>query len=115
MRAVMKKQSWALTANIVCGSGRRIDVMPVTPMFTQRHYSNLCSFLTMTRILIFAGNDEGLPEPPPGSSISMDDSDDDEVVKNVKMVVLDGIVMGPTVNLPNSVDINLIFIIALCN
>ena len=67
----------------------------------------------------FAGNDEDLPEPPPGSSISMDDSDDDEVVKNVKMVVLDGIVMGPTVNLPNSVlniiDTNLIFIIALCN
>ena len=49
----------------------------------------------------------------------MHDSDDDEVDKNVKMVVLDGIVMGPTVNLPNSVlniiDTNLIFIIALCN
>jgi hypothetical protein len=53
-RAVARKQSWAPTANVVCESGRRSDVMHVTPTFTQRRYSNLCSFFAMTRILISA-------------------------------------------------------------
>ena len=68
----------------------------------------------------FAGNNEVLAQLHPGSPISRDNSDDDMDIdkKNVTMVVLDGIVMGPTVNSLNSVlniiDTNLIFIV-LCN
>jgi hypothetical protein len=48
----------------------------------------------------FAGNDEVLAQPHPASPISSNNSDDDMDVdnKNVTMVVLDGIVMGPTVS-----------------
>ena len=43
--------SCGLIANVVCSSERRDDVTLVTLTFTQRRYSNLCSFLTTTRIL----------------------------------------------------------------
>ena len=68
----------------------------------------------------FEGNDEVLPQPHPASPISIDNSDDgmDIDKKDVTMVVLDGIVMGPTVNFSifvwNLIDTDLIFI-ALCN
>ena len=57
-------------------------------------------------IPLFEGNDdEVLPQPHPASPISIDDSDDgmDVDKKDVTMVVLDGIVIGPTVNFLNSV------------
>ena len=53
-RAFARKQSWDPTANVVCGSGRS-DVSNASnashTTFTQRRYSNLCSFLAMARIL----------------------------------------------------------------
>ena len=49
--------SCGLIANVVCSSERRDDVTLVTLTFTQRRYSNLCSFLTMTRILNFSAAD----------------------------------------------------------
>jgi len=60
------------------------------------------------------------PQPLPASPISQGNSDNamDVDKRNVTMVVLDGVVMGPTVNYLNfilSIIITNLIFIALCN